>query len=119
MLDKQSYNEARRKCSLSGGRLAVIRDPDINHFLGQITDPEQSPELYIGLTDQITEGSFIWDDGTPLGAFSNWADNGKGGYHSPTRDCVLYDVITGSWLTHNCNDRKPYVCENGDFVSGN
>jgi hypothetical protein len=59
-------------------------------------------DTFIGLTDVVQEGQFVWSDGTPLG-FSNWhagePNDGGGNY---AEDCA---IIAGARADKQWDDR--------------
>ncbi len=55
--------------------------------------------VWIGLTDEINEGTFVWYDGTPVG-FTNWRPGEPNS--SGDEDCVQI-FADGSWNDLNCN----------------
>ncbi|XP_014834878.1 PREDICTED: CD209 antigen-like protein E [Poecilia mexicana] len=57
-----SWYEGRADCRKRGGDLVVIDDDDEQKFVATLT----GWSAWIGLTDQDTEGSWKWVDGTSL-----------------------------------------------------
>jgi len=68
-----TWQQAKTDAESKGGRLAVL---DTQTRIDQLTDflngAGSWPYLWIGLTDEITEGTWRWINGTPL-SISNWA----------------------------------------------
>jgi hypothetical protein len=95
-----TYASARAACGAMNAHLAYLKDPTIDAaaetFVG-------SANTFIGLTDLAVEGSFVWDDGTPI-AYANWHTNepnngGSGGYQE---DCA---IIAGARVGAQWDDR--------------
>jgi hypothetical protein len=70
--------------------------------------------MWIGLNDQLVEGSFVWDHGEP----NNWNLFNLGEPNGGTREnCALivtnsYDgSMYGSWVDSECGGTYSYVCE--------
>lgn len=92
------WDGARTACQLFAPYdLARIDDNDENTAIsGHVREP-----TWIGLNDRVTEGSFVWADGAPLGAYASWArmapDRGMMG---PLKNCVTTDGLL--WRDEPC-----------------
>jgi hypothetical protein len=66
-------------------------------------------EMWIGLSDTVTEGTFEWVTGEPL-AIEVWAanqpDNANG-----KENCVEVTGVASRWNDHDCVATLGYVCE--------
>ncbi|MGH0115074.1 UNVERIFIED_CONTAM: hypothetical protein FKN15_070594 [Acipenser sinensis] len=65
--DRMNWNSSRDNCTSLGGHLVIIESDGEQRFLSDkawIVTQEQSH--WIGLTDAVTEGTWLWVDGTPL-----------------------------------------------------
>ena len=68
-LEKVPWHRAREKCTALGGQLAIVPDEPTWEFLTNL-----SPAiLWLGATDERTEGVWLWVDGTPM-TFTAWHD---------------------------------------------
>jgi lectin-like protein len=103
----KSFADAETACILFGSRLAVIdskvRD-DAAKALAGATD------VFIGLSDRTTEGTFVWEDGSPL-AFADFhvgePNNGGGQFQE---DCVVINGVRGgTWDDRPCAAGAPAV----------
>jgi Lectin C-type domain len=67
------FNAARTAANAEGGYLVAINDAAENQFVLTAFQSffNAGGTAYIGLTDELTEGIFLWDSGEPL-IFSNW-----------------------------------------------
>jgi len=95
-----TYVDAKAACAAMNAHLAYLKDAAIDGIAETFVG---SANTFIGLTDRAVEGTFVWDDGTPL-AFSNWHINepnngGSGGYQE---DCV---IIAGARVGAQWDDR--------------
>uniref|UniRef100_A0A8C4T0Y8 C-type lectin domain-containing protein n=1 Tax=Erpetoichthys calabaricus TaxID=27687 RepID=A0A8C4T0Y8_ERPCA len=86
--DTLSWSSSRDMCNSIGGRLVIIRSKEEQEFLlNTISNKEAADKSYwIGLTDQVTEGQFIWVDGTP----SCWSFSTKPSFNAGRNFLVLY-----------------------------
>lgn len=99
-----TLGDARAQATLLGGTLASVRSQANNDWLAARLSVQY---VWIGLSDEAVEGSFVWDDATPL-AYTNWApgepddDAGTGG----GGDGVAFDRDASGgakWLDTNPN----------------
>ncbi|XP_066288987.1 alpha-N-acetylgalactosamine-specific lectin-like [Branchiostoma lanceolatum] len=113
------YPDAREYCRNIDGRIFQLDNAaDVIRMKTILERARNETNLYfgmwVGLTDETTEGTFIWEDGTPFasGDFSDWApqpyDN-----NSKRRDCVLMKPkFDWQWVVRNCGRAKNlFVCE--------
>lgn len=77
-LEKCPWPAAKAKCASLGGQLVIIPDAATWEFVKTLSPAT----LWMGATDEETEGVWKWVDGTPV-TFQAWigggADNSKGG----------------------------------------
>jgi hypothetical protein len=67
-LAPSSFLNARAEATAMGGYLATVNDAAEQAWLAA-TFPGQ--DLWIGLTDEAVEGTFVWDSGEPV-SYLNW-----------------------------------------------
>jgi hypothetical protein len=95
----QNYVDAKATCVAASAHLAFVTSAALDAVAVQLAGAN---DTFIGLSDQITEGTFVWDDGSPL-VYSNWElnepSNGGGHYQE---DCV---VIAGKRPDKQWDDR--------------
>ena len=68
-LEKKSWHAARDKCKELGGQLVTVPDAATWELVKTLTG---GAKLWIGATDEITEGKWAWVDGSPM-TFNDWA----------------------------------------------
>jgi len=114
---------AASRCSMIGAHLATIRTAADNLFLTNLLGAN---EAFVGGTDIVTEGTFLWPDGTGL-TYTNWRINEPNGPNEPTNggggyqeDCiVLQGQLGGVWDDRPCDSSELmppagtyyYLCE--------
>lgn len=77
-LEDCNWERARQQCVTLGGLLAIVPDAPTWAFLQPMT---KGLSLWLGATDEKTEGLWKWIDGTPM-TFTAWhrrqPDNARG-----------------------------------------
>jgi len=62
-----TYHDAKALAESLGGTLPIITSQAENDYITSVADGN----VWLGLTDEANEGTFVWDDGTPL-TYTNW-----------------------------------------------
>ncbi|XP_062457453.1 uncharacterized protein LOC134154819 [Rhea pennata] len=106
-----SWAQAQSTCRESGAALATIGDSQEQAFVTSL-GPRQ--DVWIGLHDRSTEGTFEWADGSPLN-YQNWAW-GQPDEAGAGEDCVAMGPH-GSWADRACASalgawlcERPWAC---------
>jgi hypothetical protein len=97
-----TWAAAKADCESIGAYLAVISDLTENdnvdgNFLG---------DSWIGLSDQATENTFVWVNGS-TDAYRQWGNGAPHG-NNTGRNCVMVNV---DWQDVDCTSTKQYACE--------
>ncbi|XP_078697887.1 galactose-specific lectin nattectin-like isoform X3 [Branchiostoma floridae x Branchiostoma belcheri] len=127
--DTKNYADARSACHAAGGHLAMPKDQATNDFLVQhIRSWYRRAQvlrygfyiyryrIWFGLTDQVKEGIWVWEDGTTLGT-TGWSDwyTGRPVAYVSGRNCAAWSSLgfIGSikWQGFRCLEIWPFVCE--------
>ena len=101
-----------------------IESAEENDFLKNTFLTASAVTYWIGLTDQVEEGKWIWTDGSPLGNYVNWGGNNPNN-NNGNQHCehilkgsfrllqVGYPFLgyNGEWNDLECYLRLGYVCE--------
>nr|XP_006817457.1 PREDICTED: uncharacterized protein LOC102803652 [Saccoglossus kowalevskii] len=119
-LDKANWHTAKANCEANNGRLAKLNTKPIWNLVRRfIMNNEYSNVLkgfWFGLDDIISEGQFVWSDGTPLlpDDFTMWARNQPTSkpLKAAEQDCVqMWERRGLKWDDDKCVKKKGYVCE--------
>ncbi|XP_033724612.1 echinoidin-like [Pecten maximus] len=116
----QDWAHANNDCQAKGGHLLTIHSSKEQNFimstLGSLNFAGNG--VWLGLTDQNTEGTFIWADGSPVD-FTYWASGqpaGLGGIAAAQEDCTLMKYRdSGHWHDYPCSSIL-FIPENYGWV---
>ena len=100
---------AEEACQDFGGHLASVLSPaEHNRIASELIS---SDNTWLGLNDQLTEGNFVWSDGSELD-YTNWA-GGEPNDDDGTEHCVEFDRTTTNfrWNDNDCDLTRPFVCK--------
>ncbi|XP_033752421.1 C-type lectin domain family 4 member F-like [Pecten maximus] len=115
----ETYDDAQRKCETDNGRLLVLTTAQQIKGAQQYLNSKGINRVLVGMTDRVTEGLWMWSDGTPFDS-TMWSGLSLNNYDSAylkeikNADCVtlkshsLYDV--------HCNATQPFMCERPQLV---
>jgi hypothetical protein len=96
------WTTARQNCVDMGGHLVTVTSSSENSFIYNLW-----PSGWIGLTDEVTEGTWKWVTGETY-SYSSW--NGGEPNNSGNEDYVQF-VSGGKWNDLNNSSSLPYVIE--------
>uniref|UniRef100_A0A3B4U2G1 C-type lectin domain-containing protein n=1 Tax=Seriola dumerili TaxID=41447 RepID=A0A3B4U2G1_SERDU len=100
---KKTWQDSRNDCLQKGADLMIINSKE-----EQLKD-----NVWIGLTDRETEGTWKWVDGTPL-TTSYWAKNEPSkGFLGQREDCgeVMLHQMKENWNDKLCDEPNFWICE--------
>ena len=89
-VEKGGWKRARERCVVLGGRLAVVPDDTTQAFIKELAS--ELP-LWLGATDEKTEGTWQWIDGSRM---SYWAWE-SGQPNNAPREHYLMLARNGLW----------------------
>ncbi|HEX5059857.1 MAG TPA: C-type lectin domain-containing protein [Kofleriaceae bacterium] len=106
----KTRDEARATCNTEGALLASVESANENQLITSLLGMNLA---FLGGTDEVTEGTFKWEDGTAV-VLTNFAtgepNNGTGLFEE---DCiVIHGDLAGKW------DDRPCGAEAGATVPG-
>jgi len=97
-----NWTTAKSNCAAMGGYLVTVTSSGENNFLYNLW-----PSGWIGLTDEVTEGTWRWVTGETY-SYSNW--NSGEPNNSGNEDYIQF-VSNGRWNDLNNNSSLAYVIE--------
>lgn len=100
-LTPRLYADAQTACAAIAAHLATVPDAATNTLITGLA--ANTASVYIGATDAVTEGTFLWQDGSAV-TYTNWRtgepSNGQGQYQE---DCVVIQpMLAGVWDDRPC-----------------
>ena len=108
--EPMSWADAEATCSLLGAHLVSIWSVEENAAVfGQIVN-----DAWIGLTDQYSEGTFVWFEGTGsvrVPTYKNWQLTQPDNEPAGSGDCAVMTVTDGTWADQPCAEAHPFMCE--------
>lgn len=98
-----TWTAANAAAQSSGWHLATIGTSAENDFIKSLLNAglAERSHFWIGLTDQVTEGTYEWVDGTPF-SFTNWW--GGEPNNSGDEDYGAMDLRSGGWAWNDAPD---------------
>ncbi|MFN3916687.1 MAG: LamG-like jellyroll fold domain-containing protein [Flavobacteriales bacterium] len=103
-LNNQTWANAKLNCANNGGHLATIENQQVNDLIHR----SGTSNVYIGLTDVVTEGLFIWENNMALG-YTNW--NPGEPNNSGNEDYVELRADNGRWNDVPGTGTREYILE--------
>lgn len=106
-----SWDAARAACAVDGTDLVIITGDAQNQTVIDIRDAAGLGSIWVGATDQGSEGQWRWVDGAPLsGGFEGWngGEPNDGGLFED-EDCAEFEGA--GWNDTECDSDHPAVCE--------
>jgi hypothetical protein len=108
-LDRQTWLDARDRCSEHGWHLATLEDRDQQALVLELSAPF---DAWIGLDDREIEGEYVWLDGSALDPqLAAWREPPDDGAGLRSEDCVELDRDAWAWNDDVCSDRQASLCE--------
>ncbi|XP_072252426.1 uncharacterized protein [Leuresthes tenuis] len=106
---KKNWTESRQDCVAAGADLVVIDSQDEQEFVNRLLDVNQN--VWIGLTDSLNEGTWMWVDGSPV--TTTYWEPGQPNSFSGDQDCgeFLQSSHEGKWNDDGCFSKQSWICE--------
>lgn len=108
-VDKLTWTGAENKCKAQGGHLVSIHNVMEEQTIAARADSLKLGDVWIGFNDTKTEGTFVWNDGTPAD-FTFW-NGGEPNDWGNSEDCAEIYASNGLWNDLDCNTAMRYVCK--------
>uniref|UniRef100_A0A4W6FVZ5 C-type lectin domain-containing protein n=1 Tax=Lates calcarifer TaxID=8187 RepID=A0A4W6FVZ5_LATCA len=108
---KKTWQESRNYCLQEGADLMIINSEEEQVKCVYLCI-QWKDNIWIGLTDRETEGTWKWVDGTPL-TTSYWATGEPNSYQGRDEDCgeIRFYGSENSWNDASCTSQKYWICE--------
>ena len=111
--DEVTWQEAARRCATFGGGLAMVKTPEEQQEVHDISNHYQLSRFWLGARDQVTEGHWFWWDGSRM-TYKNFLPRQPDNYRG-NEDClemwVSFPNGRGSWNDNPCSVRRPFLCQ--------
>ncbi|KAF1385068.1 hypothetical protein PFLUV_G00126740 [Perca fluviatilis] len=107
---KKNWTLSRQDCIARGADLVVIDSRDEQAFVNGLLQSNQN--AWIGLTDHLKEGTWMWVDGTPV-TTAFWQP-GQPNSYTGNQDCgetVQKSSGVGAWNDDGCFSDQTAICE--------
>lgn len=110
--EKETWIGAMRVCELFGGELATIKsDREQQFVVNQIKLSRLSPYFWIGGTDIMVEGEWVWAKSGERITHGYWYP-GEPNNKDVGQDCLMISTYESyQWDDIACNSNVYYVCE--------
>ena len=113
-----TWHEAKTKCENMNGHLAVVTSAKENQFLISLLQANQVKQAWLGATDELMEGQWVWIDGSAP-RFSDWhrwdGKNREPNDFRGVEDYMLLDATKpdGHWcdVPDIAEGRPGFICE--------
>ena len=110
--DGKTWAQARAYAQSLGGDLAMIKSADMQNFIYNNVIKQASNAMWIGINDAAKEGTWVYNDGTPL-TYTNW-NNGEPNNSGDEDYGELYvSGSTGKWNDLNGTQSLPFLIQIG------
>lgn len=105
--DRCSWKTARERCKQLGGQLVVIHDKETQEF---ITTLANGRSVWLGATDEVKEGRWVWVDGTEMD-FRHFHKGEPNNANNKEHMAVMTKGGGGRWSDVRELNETNYVCE--------
>ncbi len=112
-----TWDDAALACAATGYALVELEDGLENDAIWAAAEAAApAAGFWMGLSDQGSEGSFVWQSGG-TSSYTNWRA-GEPNDFGGDEDCGVWaDDSLGQWNDKPCTDVNAYVCEAGCVTS--
>mmetsp|Transcript_10437 Transcript_10437/g.13530 ORF Transcript_10437/g.13530 Transcript_10437/m.13530 type:complete len:242 (+) Transcript_10437:109-834(+) len=104
----KTYSNALSTCESAGASLASISNADLNSQLAEMIGEDTFFGPWIGLSDSIEEGTWVWADDSDV-VYTNW-DDGEPNSFGKGEDCAHLHG-NGKWNDIGCESTLPFICK--------
>ncbi|XP_060074439.1 uncharacterized protein LOC132554154 [Ylistrum balloti] len=119
---RRTWADAFAACGNDGGRLLVLKNSEqLHYFLSNVKELAGKMYFWIGLTDRLLEGEWIFVDGTYLNQsmwpslkFDNYCSGSD--YDPYDADCAILKTKNRVIADCDCSRKRHYICERPLFA---
>eukprot|EP00094_Tigriopus_californicus_P000452 TCALIF_00439-PB protein Name:"Similar to MRC1 Macrophage mannose receptor 1 (Homo sapiens)" AED:0.06 eAED:0.07 QI:7/0.88/0.83/1/0.74/0.69/36/84/3089 len=111
------WEDAAKECDLMGGTLISIKSEEKNTKMLDLVKNANVYKMWLGATDKLEEGKFMWLDETPIDdGYMNWME-GQPSNDDPGEQCLSmlvqedYFQEPGKWNDDKCDSTEKFICE--------
>uniref|UniRef100_A0A673L2M8 C-type lectin domain-containing protein n=1 Tax=Sinocyclocheilus rhinocerous TaxID=307959 RepID=A0A673L2M8_9TELE len=108
----KNWQDAENYCVAQNGHLVSIHNQETVSFIqAQIQSVPTGVSLWMGAHDSITEGGWMWTDGSPF-RYINWASGEAVKRFETIKHllCFLLNESKLTWNDDNCENKRGYIC---------
>ena len=100
----KKWIDAKKQCEKDHAHLAIEYTAATHNFIKHTYGKKST---WIGATDSVHEGKWIWVDGKPVKRtyWNHGEPNGK------RRENCLQRYGSGNWNDNSCNSKLPFLCQ--------
>eukprot|EP00058_Branchiostoma_floridae_P004406 XP_002589894.1 hypothetical protein BRAFLDRAFT_225395 [Branchiostoma floridae] len=121
-----TYGQARQFCAGKGGLLAMPKDRRTDDFLWNLKNAADSGSFFwFGLSDENSEGRWMWEDGTVHNVYADWGNwqEGQPNNQDGNEDCAhCNSPAKPGWNDLSCGYTAKFICQTtgvSDDIIGN
>uniref|UniRef100_A0A3B5MF61 C-type lectin domain-containing protein n=1 Tax=Xiphophorus couchianus TaxID=32473 RepID=A0A3B5MF61_9TELE len=106
----KTWSDAEEFCISIGGNLASIHNNEENSFLSDmvVRDTGSPAVTWVGGYDAVTEGQWMWSDGSKFD-YTSFAI-GQPDNIQQSQHCLEMNYIVYKWNDRPCNQPWPFIC---------
>ena len=97
-----NWINSRADCAAANGDLVSITSEEEQIIAYTATMGDTSRSYWIGGSDRISEGTFLWVTDETLDGYENWAPGQPGVEHNLS-DCMVTSLGGAQWQVTDCN----------------
>ncbi|MBQ4536058.1 MAG: cellulose binding domain-containing protein, partial [Lachnospiraceae bacterium] len=111
-----TWQEAEEVCAKAGGHLSTMQSAEENRLVYEYLVSQGCESAYIGLTDEVQEGKWVWSNGEEVN-YTNWHWGEPNGNRSENYAMFYFKYKDGSWNDGAFNlgaterDVSLFICE--------
>ncbi|KAG0423067.1 hypothetical protein HPB47_001160 [Ixodes persulcatus] len=107
-----NFTVAAEECAKDGATLAYVADGDTNRFLRELMRRSKVRAAYIGLTDEVQEGAWVWvANGQRLKTTQFWRPGAPDNRDDAEHCAQLSNEIDFGWDDVQCGVEGRFFCQ--------